>query len=143
MHLLAPVLMRRADDGAGCYGRVGGNHAFHFNAVDVFAAGDDHVLDTVYDEYIAVFIHAPTVTGVHPAVADGSRSLCRLVPITEHDARATYDDFTHFAARQLIAFGVNNAYFGADRSAACAAMPTLGAAFLSVHFGFEDGGHGG
>ena len=54
VHPLAPVLVGHADDRAGRHGGVLGERVLDLGRVHVLAAGDDHVLDAVDDEDVAV-----------------------------------------------------------------------------------------
>jgi hypothetical protein len=56
-----------------------------FGRIDVLGARHDHVLHSVIDEHIVVFVHVGGVAGAHPAIADGVCGRPRLVPITLHD----------------------------------------------------------
>ncbi|MNT90248.1 hypothetical protein D3C72_2311180 [compost metagenome] len=65
---LAPLLVRQADHHHFFYCWVQGEHVFDFRRADVFAAGDDQVIDTPRDEQIALPIEVADVTGEIPSV---------------------------------------------------------------------------
>ncbi|MNY32509.1 hypothetical protein D3C86_1667300 [compost metagenome] len=90
---------------------MGQNGVFDFVRVNVFPATDDHVLDTVDDIQKAVFIEVATIARVHPAVAQGLGSLFRLVPVAEHDAGTSDDDFAGASFWQLISFRIDDTHF--------------------------------
>jgi hypothetical protein len=75
---LAPVGVRKADDGALGDGGMEGDGVLDLSRIDVLATGDDHVLEAVDDVEVALIVEVSAVAGVHPAVADGSPGLLRL-----------------------------------------------------------------
>ena len=101
---------------------------FDFGRIDVFAAADDHVLQTIGDEDEAVLVHVGTVTGMHPAVFECGCGLLGLVPVALHHIRAPHDHLAHRAARHLAPLGVDDAHLAAKaRPASCAQLAELAA----------------
>ena len=136
-HGLAPFGMRAADDGHVLHIGVGREHVFHFLGVDVLAACDDHVLESVHDVEIAVLVHARQVAAAIPAlvVQHGGRGLA-VVQIALHHGRRAQADLTHFAgaaqAAVLEAHLQFNAGYGAAADGAC-----LGHGFFGVEHGAQ------
>ncbi len=56
--------------------------------IDIVAAAQDHVLDPVDDEQIAVLVQIADIAGAQRAVDEDLLALARLVPVTGHDLRA-------------------------------------------------------
>ena len=77
--------------------------------IDIFTAGDDHVLDPVLDVEIAIFIHHRRVAGVEPAI--GVDRLCgflRIVKIMQHVEAGSCGDFSDRAVRDFLPFFVDD-----------------------------------
>ena len=101
---------------------------FDFGRIDVFAAADDHVLQSIGDEDESVLVHIGAVTGMHPAVLEGGCGLLGLVPVALHHIRAPHDYLAHRAARHLAPLGVDDAHLAAKaRPASCAQFAELAA----------------
>ncbi len=63
------------------------DRALDLRRIDVLAPGDDHVLDPVLDEDIAVRVYIGGVAGVHPAVLQRLARRVGQVPVAEHIGR--------------------------------------------------------
>ena len=98
-----------ADDGHVLDGVVGAHEVFYLHGVDVFAAGDDHVLLAVNKVDEAVLVHAGHVAGVEPAVLDALGGGLLVLVVAEHDARAAHDEFAHVFAGNVPAVFVHDA----------------------------------
>ncbi len=59
--------------------------------IDIVAAGYDHVLFTVDDIKIALFVHGGDIAGVQPAIPQGLGGILGFVQIPGHDLGA-FDD---------------------------------------------------
>ena len=67
---------------------------------NVLAAADDEVFEAARDEVVTLFVHAPDVAGVEPAVGvDALRSLFGHVVVALHVVEAAAADFAVFADR--------------------------------------------
>src|ERR1044072_1196614 len=78
---LTPLVVRPAD-----HGRLGdrwmcGKDILDLGAVDVLAAGDDHVLLAVHDPDVALFVLAYEIAGMEPATREGLRGGLGVVPV--------------------------------------------------------------
>ena len=65
---LAPSLIGKTDDGDFEHGRVKRKTAFDLDRRDIFAAGNDHVVDAAGHEQIAIAVDETGVAGKIPAV---------------------------------------------------------------------------
>src|SRR5262245_38341687 len=74
---------------------------FDLVAVDVLAAGDDHVLGAIDEEEIALSVHEAEIPAAIPPGPEDGRRLLGFVPIPRHDVGATYDDLADLTWRQL------------------------------------------
>ena len=59
-----------SDDGALRDRRMLRHAVFDFGGIDIFAAGNDHVLDAIDDIDVTILVHVFAIAGVHPAVDD-------------------------------------------------------------------------
>ena len=82
---------------------MGGQQVVDLLGVDVLPAADDHVLDAVHDEDVAVLVHDPHVPGVQEAVHDGFGGVFGAVEVALHDRVAADADFTGFPPGALAA----------------------------------------
>ena len=89
------------------------NGAFDLRRIDVLAARNDHVLDAVLDEHIAILVHVGSVARVHPAVLERAFRRFRQVPVTRHVGRALADEFSDLPARQFFAAFADDLEFDA------------------------------
>src|SRR5215469_17797062 len=64
---------------------------FDFTAVNVFSAGDDHVLQAVQDVKVALRILISDVAGTEHSISECHRVLLRVIQITAHNV-GTADD---------------------------------------------------
>src|SRR6266849_2315478 len=85
---LAPLLAGNADHrGFGDRGELV-KHVLDLGRVDVFAAGNVHVLPAV-DDVVKTFLVDPRrIAGMQPAVGEGRRVGVRPVPVTGRDVRS-------------------------------------------------------
>ena len=70
-------------------------HIFNFRRIDVFTAGDNHVLFAVHDVDIAFAVHHRQIPGAQPAVGKGLAGFVRQVPVAGGDGVAAHPDFAH------------------------------------------------
>ena len=64
-----PARIRDTKDGGFQNRRVFVKDFFHFGAVDVFTARDNHIFDTVDEKHITLFVHPTEVARMVPAIA--------------------------------------------------------------------------
>ena len=79
--LFAQRVMWDADDGGVDDGRMLVERILHFDAVDVFAAADQHVLGAIEDVAKAFVVEPGNVAGAEPAVDEGRGRGFGIVPI--------------------------------------------------------------
>src|SRR5207237_706831 len=89
--------------------RVGRDGAFDLGAVDVLAAGDDHVLQAVDQEEVAPAVQVAGVAGVVPASPQGRGRLVWSVPVALHEVSAPGADFAYLAPVDRLPVGVLDA----------------------------------
>src|SRR5581483_12155399 len=65
MHGLAPVFSRDADDGSFQHGGMGVEGVLDLDGVDIFAAGDDHILCSIDDKDVVFLIDGRQIAGMH------------------------------------------------------------------------------
>src|SRR3984893_9346903 len=99
MHAFTPALVGYADDRAHLDLGQLRDHVLDFCRVDVLAAADDHVLDTVDDVDVAVGVHATSIAGMHPSAFERRRRLGGLVPVSRHYRRPAHGDLAHLIRR--------------------------------------------
>ena len=112
---------------------------FDFGRIDVFAAADDHVFQTIGNEDEAVLVHVGAVTGMHPAVLQGGCGLLGFVPVALHHIRAPHDHFAHRAAWHLAPLGVDDSHLAAKARAAGGPQLAEFSAFGGMRPGRVDG----
>ena len=70
VHRFPPLIAGNADHRAFLHRGMAVERVFHLRGVHVFAAGDDHVLQTIDDEEKAVFVEIARIAGVHVAASE-------------------------------------------------------------------------
>src|SRR5581483_4641020 len=68
MHGLAPVFSRDTDDGSFQHGGMGVEGVLDLDGVDIFAAGDDHILCSIDDKDVVFLIDGRQIAGMHPTI---------------------------------------------------------------------------
>ena len=86
--LLAQCLAQAAEERSVHHRGVFANGVIDLDAIDVYAAVDEHVLGTVDDEAKAFVIDLADVAGAHPAVDESRRARLGIVPVTLDHVRA-------------------------------------------------------
>ena len=94
--------MRQADHGQLGHGRVRRQGVLDLGAVDVLAAGDDHVLLAVDHVQEALLVRADQVTGMEPAAAERLGRGLGVLPVPGHGRRAAVDDLADLAGRDVL-----------------------------------------
>src|ERR1700686_2577798 len=94
---LAPLLARNADHGGlGNRGELV-KHVLDLGRIDVFAAGNIHVLPAI-DDVVKTFLVDPRrIAGMQPAVGEGRCVGVRFVPVAWCDVRSLDPEFTELA----------------------------------------------
>src|SRR6266576_2799308 len=67
------------------------NDGFDFAGINVFSAGDNHVLQAIKNVEVSVCVLIPNVARSEETAPECEFSFFRLVPITAHDIRAASD----------------------------------------------------
>ena len=80
----------------------------NFLRVDVLAATDDHVLQSVDDIDKTVLVHPGAVASVHPTVANCRGCCLGLVPVAQHDLSTAHRDLAGSAARQFVTVQIHD-----------------------------------
>src|SRR5439155_20088225 len=90
------------------------NHGLDFAGVNIFSAGDDHVLQAIPNVEVSVCVLIPNVARSEEAVPKREFSFFRLVPITAHDVRATGDQFASFPGFNFLSCWIDNAHVDSE-----------------------------
>src|SRR5689334_10599673 len=101
---LPPMSVGYTDDGD--VGDVGvlRQRLLDLDRIDVLAAADDHVLDPVSEEQVAVLVEIPAVAGAQPAVpCQRGCGLGRAVEVAGTDIRAAHPYLAHGMRRSWLA----------------------------------------
>src|SRR6201990_1327144 len=88
---LAPFWIRYPKDCYFANRRMGVDDGFDFSRVNIFSAGDDHVLQAIPNVEVSVCVLIPNVARSEEAVPERKGSFLRIIPITAHDIRASSD----------------------------------------------------
>ncbi len=99
----AGILVRLRDRGDFEHARVRRDDAFNLVGIHVEAGHQNHVLLSIFDVNEAGGVHAPDVAGAQPIAEHHFLGLIRPVPITAHDLRSEYADFSDAVHRQFLA----------------------------------------
>src|SRR4029077_20625598 len=113
-------------------------------AIDVLAAGHDHVLGPVDQEHEALLVLVAEVAGAVPAVDEGGRRLFGLVPVARHHVGAADDDLADLTFAYFGAVGIGDADVDSHhRLPARAAAGTVEQVLLPRHRSRDRSGLGG
>src|SRR6202158_2191819 len=107
---LAPFFVGGADDGKLGGQGVGDHKALDLGGVDVFAAANDHVLDTVGDKEESVLVSVPAIACFEPLAVEGRGGSLGVVPVARGHVRTADLDLA------LHAWFVDNAPGAVDDS---------------------------
>ncbi len=88
---LAEDGVRASDDCGFQDRRMGVEDVLDLLRVDVLTTADDHVLDPVDEDEVAVGVEVADVAGVQPAILEGAGRLFGLVEVAAHDVGAADD----------------------------------------------------
>src|SRR6266536_2133179 len=102
------------------------NHGLDFAGINVFSAGDDHVLQTVENVEVSVCVLIPNVACSEEAVSEREFSFFRLVPITAHDIRAASDQLARFSGFDFLPCWIDNAHIDSETRSSARGELVLG-----------------
>jgi hypothetical protein len=108
---LAPALVRHADHRRFNHRRMGQQRLLDLDRRDVFAAGDDDVLQPVAQLDVPIGVHHGEVARVKPAAAESPLRGVGIAVVPGHHVVSAHDDLAHArAVRGDVAHvGVHNA----------------------------------
>src|SRR5947209_4879015 len=86
------------------------NDGFDFAGINVFSAGDDHVLQAIKNVEVSVCVLIPNVARSEEAVSEREFSFFRLVPITAHDIRAASDQLACLSGFDFLPCCIDNTH---------------------------------
>src|SRR5206468_6586972 len=89
----------QTDDGRFFYPGTAIQYFLDLARIDVLAAGDDHIVDAAAKIKKSLGILADEIARVEPAVAQFSRRLDGIVPVSPRDVRTADDQLPDFARR--------------------------------------------
>src|SRR6516165_4650009 len=101
---LAPLLVGQADDRHLAHTGDADHDALDLRRVDVLAAGDDHVLQTILDVEITLFVDLADIAGAEPTVVESVARGIRAVPVfLEEEVGLDHDlAFAAFADHAIV-----------------------------------------
>ena len=94
MHPLSPLFIWYSDDSASDRIWMLADGIFYLSTENVFAPGNDHVLQAVDDPNISVCVHYTNITGMKPTIFHSLLGNLRLFPIPLHNRRSPDKHFT-------------------------------------------------
>ena len=96
----------------------------HLGGIHVFTAGNDHILDTIVDEQIAVFIKIARIARQQPTVvAQCLGRRLRVLPISQHIRRCPDGHFADLATLYGLPIRVEHSDFTPHRGPPGATHP--------------------
>src|SRR5580658_7794598 len=84
-HEFAPLWIRYAKDCCFTNRRVLVDDGLNLARIDIFSAGDDHVLETIQDVKIPVRISVAEISRAKEGAAERLLGFFRIIPIAAHD----------------------------------------------------------
>src|SRR5207247_5789760 len=102
------------------------NDGFDFSRVNVFSAGDDHVLQAIKNVEVSVYVLIPNVARSEEAVPEREFSFFRLVPITAHDIRAASDQLACLPGFDFLPCWIENVHVGSETRSSARGELVLG-----------------
>src|SRR5699024_4968252 len=106
---LTPCIVWHTDDGDFNDIGVFVKHLFGFYGVDVFTAGNDHVVLPVDQRVKPVGVDPGHVTGVEPSAAQSMGRFFGSIPIAHEHARPAYAQFANLVDAHRLIVGVHEA----------------------------------
>src|SRR5438477_5284950 len=86
------------------------NHSLDFAGVNVFSAGNDHVLQTIENVEVSICVLIADIAGAKEAVPECTLRLLRVVPIATHDIRAARDQLARLPGFDFLSCWIDNAH---------------------------------
>src|SRR5712671_1816466 len=86
------------------------NHGLDFAGVNILAAGDDHVLQTIENVEVPVGVLITNVAGAKEAVPERAFYLVRVVPIATHDIRPARDQLAGLPSFDFLPCWIDNTH---------------------------------
>src|SRR5258707_1682978 len=102
-HQFTPLRIRYSEDRDLAYRRMVRNDGLDLGGIDIFAACDDHVLQSVQYIEITVRVLVTDVSGAKETVSERSRCILLIVPISSHYVCPTRDQFSALPSLYLSA----------------------------------------
>src|SRR5262249_8303652 len=121
VHRFSPGRIGHTEDGGFQDSRVLVEDFFDLGAIDILAAGDNHILGTINQENVALGIHATEIAAVIPPMTESVGSLLGFMPVALHDMRAAHDHFANLVRWQVVATGVDDSDINASHRLAARA----------------------
>src|SRR6266403_247928 len=110
----APFRIGYSEDRHFAHGWMRVNDGFDFAGINVFSAGDDHVLQAIENVEVPVGVLVTNVARSEEAVPEREFSFFRLVPITAHDIRAARDQLASFPGFNFVSFWIDNTHVDSE-----------------------------
>src|SRR5437016_10213226 len=108
---LFPVtIVRHTDDGCQAHCRMRHQHLFDLAWVDVEAAANNHILHSVDDVEVAIFVAPPNIAGMEPAMAHRFGGCIGALVITLHYVVSPNSDLPHFAGGHVLVVRIDQAH---------------------------------
>ena len=119
-NLFPPVGMRPPDDGNFIDLWMGEQGLLDLARIDICAAGDDHVLGSVFEGQKARFIETAHIACMQPAATQGFLGRLRVFPVAEHDHITAHHYLADFPDGERLVVGIEHFYLdigalGTDR----------------------------
>src|SRR5258708_18176359 len=114
------------------------NDRLDFTGVNIFATGDNHVLQAVQDVEIAVRILIAKVACAKKPISECARGFVRIVPIAAHDVGAPSYQFTLLSALDLLACLIHHLHINSETRAS-AGQELIVSVFLVLQTGEKAG----
>src|SRR6266487_348788 len=102
------------------------NDGFDFSGVNVFSAGDDHVLQAIKNVEVSVCVLIPNVAGSEESAPECEFSFFRLVPITTHDIRASSDQLACLPGFDFLPCCIDNVHVDSETRSSARGELVLG-----------------
>src|SRR5213594_3161236 len=102
------------------------NDGFDFAGINVFSAGDDHVLQAIKNVEVSVCVLIPNVARSEEAVPEREFSFLRLVPITAHDIRAASDQLACLPGFDFLPCWIDNVHVDSETRSSARGELVLG-----------------
>src|SRR5713101_7836263 len=130
---LAPLFAGNADDsGFGDRGDLV-EHVLDLGRINVFAAGNVHVLPAIHDVIKTFLVDPRGIAGMEPAVGEGGRVGVRPVPVTGRDVRPPNPEFAELADADVSAVRPDDPHFGMQHRLAGGACLARGILSIERH----------